>query len=151
MLKYPGNNQERKRPLQGQVPYLVNASLNYERPASGTKVAIAYHRSGDQIYALGTNDQAANPLVGYPDIMEKGRDLMDISWSQRVNKFLSLKIGVQNLLNAPVIMYEDFDRDYKYTVESTTGERPDIKYHGDVIRRKYYTRPYYSIGFNFIF
>lgn len=148
---YGGNEVGRKRPLQGQVPYLINASLNYERPASGTRVAISYHRSGDQIYALGTNRQRLNPLDGFPDIMEKGRDLMDFSWSQRVNKHLSLKMGVQNMLNAPVTLYEDYDRNYKYTEQQINTVGGTKVYSGDVIMRRFYTRPYYSIGFNFIF
>ena len=147
-LVYPGHDFPRKRPLQGQVPYLINASLNYENPGWGTKVSLAYHRSGDQIYSLGTSNYKPVELQsGFPDIMEKGRHLMDISWSQRLNKYLSLKAGVQNILNAPVTLYQDYTRDYKYSPET----KNEGVYDGDVLFRRYYVYPYYSLGFNFIF
>lgn len=151
-LIYWGHSTPRNRPLQGQVPYLLNASLNYENPKLGTKVAAVYHRSGDQIYAVGTGDYKAGDISsGFPDIMEMGRDLLDLSWSQRVNKYLSIKAGVQNLLNAPVTLYEDYGRDYKYQPEGSIHKDGRETGTGDVIYRRYYQRPYYSLGLNFIF
>ncbi|GEP94434.1 TonB-dependent receptor domain-containing protein [Chitinophaga cymbidii] len=151
-LIYYGHQAPRERPLQGQVPYLLNASLNYERPQTGTKVAIVYHRSGDQIYAIGTSEYTPGDInSGFPDIMEKGRDMLDLTWSQRVNKYLSIKAGAQNLLNAPMTLYEDYNRDYKYTPEQTSVKDGQTVNSGDVISRRYYQRPYYSLALNFIF
>ncbi len=151
-LVYPGQEHPRKRPMQGQVPYLVNASLNYENPKHGVKVAIIYHHSGDQIYAIGTAafipDQ---PSSGFPDIMEKGRGLLDFSWSQRLNRYFNIRAGVQNLLNTPWTLYEDYNRDYKYQQESSIVKDGATEGRGDVIYRRYYQRPYYSLGVNFIF
>lgn len=149
-LPFAGHAKPRNRPLQGQVPYLVNASLNYENPGWGTKLSVTYHTSGDQIYSLGTADYTpGNISSGFPDIMEKGRHLLDLSWSQRVNKLVSIKAGVQNILNSAITQYQDYNRDYKYTPESTTMKDGIRKYEGDVISRRYYANPYYSLGFNF--
>jgi TonB-dependent receptor len=151
-LVYPGQEHPRKRPLQGQVPYLVNASLNYENPKHGIKAAIIYHHSGDQIYAIGTSSFISNqPGSGFPDIMEKGRGLLDLSWSQRLNRYFSIRAGVQNLLNTPWTLYEDYNRDYKYQKETSLVKDGAAENSGDVIYRRYYQRPYYSLGVNFIF
>jgi TonB-dependent receptor len=151
-LVYPGQEHPRKRPLQGQVPYLVNASLNYENPKHGVKVAIIYHHSGDQIYAIGTAAFIpGQPTSGFPDIMEKGRGLLDFSWSQRLNRYFNIRAGVQNLLNTPWTLYEDYNRDYKYQQETSIVKDGATEGRGDVIYRRYYQRPYYSLGVNFIF
>ncbi len=103
--------------------------VNYEYPSWGTRLSLAYHTSGDQIYSLGTSEFETGGSEGFPDLMEKGRHFMDFSWSQRINKFLSLKAGVQNMFNAPVTLYEDYDRNYKYSPEHSDG---DI-HEGDVL------------------
>ncbi|BAV06022.1 TonB-dependent receptor [Filimonas lacunae] len=140
----------RERPMQGQSPYLFNASLNYENVGYGTKLALTFNRAGDYIYVVGANPDAGR---GDPDVMMKGRSQLDITWRQRINKIFSINAGVQNVLNAPVILYQDWKRNYHY--DALAGKPPVFNStlfdKGDIIYRRYYLKPYYSFSVNMIF
>ena len=143
-----GYANPRSRRLQGQSPYLVNASLNYEDAGNGTKISLSYNRAGDYLYAVGTNEGERLDT----DIMMQARDQLDLTWRQRINKMFSINAGVQNLLNAPMTMYQDFKRNYRFDPlavkpQPQNPSKPD----GDIIFRKYYPRPYYSLAVNMIF
>lgn len=143
-----GYANPRSRRLQGQSPYLVNASLNYEDAGKGTKISLTYNRAGDYLYAVGTNEGERLDT----DIMMQARDQLDLTWRQRINKMFSINAGVQNLLNTPMTMYQDFKRNYRFDPIAVkpppqTAVTPD----GDIIFRKYYPRPYYSLAVNMIF
>jgi len=142
-LPFTGFAGGRKRPMQGQSPYLLNASLNYENAGTGTKVALSYNRAGDYIYAIGANESERRDA----DIMMQGRDQLDITWRQRINKLFSISAGVQNVLNAPILLYQDWTRNYHYNPSHGTQQPPTG---GDAIFRRYYQRPYYSFGVNMI-
>lgn len=140
----------RSRPMQGQSPYLLNAALNYEDAGLGTRISLSYNRAGDYIYAVGANKGERADA----DIMMHGRDQLDITWRQRINKTFSVNAGVQNVLNAPFLLYQDAKNNYHY--DELTGKGPDpnggsIYDASDVIFRKYYPRPYFSLAVNMIF
>jgi TonB-dependent receptor len=128
-----GSRKDRKRPLQGQPPYIINLGLHYEDPAKGTKLALIYNRSGEVLGILGNND---GDLY---DIMIKGRNQLDFSYTQRITRFLHIKAGIQNILDAPFQQYQDIKRNYKY------DPAVDMNY------RSYKTGAYYSMALNFIF
>lgn len=143
-----GNTLGRKRPLQGQVPYIFNAALNYEDPALGTKLSLSYNVTGAMITYLGNNNHLAKPnIIGIPDVMQRSQHMLDFTWNQRINKYLHLKLGVQNLLDQKRELFIDYNRNYKYDGVSKTGD-PMEK---DMPYQLYSPRPYYSLGFNFIF
>lgn len=145
-----GYDGPRERPMQGQSPYLLNASLNYENPGTGTKLAITYNRAGDYIYVVGANPDANR---ADPDVMMRGRSQLDFTWRQRVSKVWSVNAGVQNLMNAPVMLYQDWKRNYRY--DALAGKPPvfggALFDSGDIIYRRYYLKPYYSLSVNMIF
>lgn len=71
-------------------------------------------------------------LVGdkqYPNIWEKSRNLIDWQISKEVNKKLELSFGINDLLNAKFIQYQNPDGGKKFTdqsvlfLQSTTGTR----------------------------
>lgn len=145
-----GYDGPRERPMQGQSPYLLNVSLNYENPGAGTKLALTYNRAGDYIYVVGANPDANR---ADPDVMMRGRSQLDFTWRQRVNKMFSINAGVQNLLNAPVLLYQDWKRNYRY--DALAGKPPafgsSLFNSADIIYRRYYLKPYYSFSVNMIF
>lgn len=142
-----GNRLGRKRPLQGQVPYILNAAMNYEDPAKGTKISLSYNITGPMIVLLGNNSHdAVNQVEGIPDVMQRGQNLLDLTWSQRINKHLHLKAGVQNLLDQKRELFVDFNRNYKY--DGVTKERRN--WEKDRPYQTFSPRPYYSLGLNFI-
>lgn len=140
----------RTRPMQGQSPYLLNASLNYENSGTGSKVAITFNRADDYIYAVGANKGERADA----DIMLKGRNQLDLTWRQRLNKTFSINAGVQNVLNTPYFLYQDWKNNYRY--DKITGAGPDVLNpsgydDGDVVYRRFYQNPYYSLALNMIF
>lgn len=151
------NRGDRRRPLQGQSPWLVNAILNYDNVRWGSRISLSYNYTADRINVVGNNDIAGDGIPipgggdtesGFPDIMEKGRGVLDFSILQRITKWLQIKASVQDLLNNPVLFYEDRNRNYKYNAEikDANGE-----YKGDNIFLRYKPYSYYTISFNFSF
>ena len=129
--------------MQGQSPYLINASLNYENAGAGTKVSLSFNRAADYIYAIGANKDERRDA----DIMMHARNQLDITFRQRLNRMFSVNAGVQNVLNAPVLLYQDWTRNYHYNASTGTHQPPAG---GDMVFRRYYPRPYYSFGINMI-
>jgi outer membrane receptor for ferrienterochelin and colicin len=94
--------QDSKRALQGQSPYLINAALSYEE--KDWSINAIYNRVGDRIYAVGDTN--------FPTILEQSRDQLDFTFARQFKK-LKVKLGVQNILNAPFNLYDDTFADYK--------------------------------------
>lgn len=143
-----GNQTGRKRPLQGQAPYILNSSLNYEDPAIGTKISLGYNVTGPMIVLLGTNShRPSEQITGIPDVMQRRQHLLDFTWSQRLNKHVHFKAGVQNLLDQKRELFLDFNRNYKYdgVVKDRDNWTKDRPY------QLFSPRPYYSFGLNFIY
>lgn len=155
------NRGDRRRPLQGQSPWLVNAILNYDNVRWGSRISLSYNYSADRISVVGNNDLAGDGIPGptgdnesgFPDIMEKGRGVLDFSILQRINKWLQIKCSVQDLLNKPILFYEDRNRNYKYNpevMETTPGSTYKTG-KGDNMFMRYKPFSYYTISFNFSF
>ncbi|AXY74372.1 TonB-dependent receptor [Paraflavitalea soli] len=153
------NRKDRRRPLQGQSPWLVNAILNYDNVRWGSRVSLSYNYSADRISSVGNNDIAGDGIDipgggdnenGFPDIMEKGRGVLDFSILQRINRWLQIKASVQDLLNNPVLFYEDRNRNYQYDAE-TREKDVNGRLKGDNIFLRFKPNSYYTISFNFSF
>ncbi|EON76879.1 TonB-dependent receptor [Lunatimonas lonarensis] len=97
----PGEDlsQDQRRPLQGQSPYIINAGLVYDHVERGFQVGAAYNVFGQRIYAVG------NYL--FPTIFELPRHAVDLTVSKNLTEKLTLKAGVQDLLNAPYRFFEN--------------------------------------------
>jgi len=89
--------QERK--LQGQSPYTINVGLYYDNSSTGTSVNLLYNRYGSRISEVG--------LGGFGDIEEQGRDLVDISASQKIYKNFEAKFSIRNLLGKDIYYIQD--------------------------------------------
>lgn len=153
------NRRDRRRPLQGQSPWLVNAILNYDNVRWGSRISLSYNYSAGRISVVGNNDIAGDGILtpggsdsepGFPDIMEKGRGVLDFSILQRINKWLQIKASVQDLLNQPVLFYEDRNRNYKYNPETNVKDASG-QFEGDNIFLRFKPYSYYTISFNFSF
>ncbi|WEK38374.1 MAG: TonB-dependent receptor [Candidatus Pseudobacter hemicellulosilyticus] len=146
MPQFPGYNAPRVRPMQGQSPYLLNASLNYEDAGRGTKVSATFNRAADYIYAVGSR----GGTMPDADIMMRARNQLDITWRQRINKIFSINAGVQNILNAPFLLYQDWTQNYEY---NAPPGKPTVPANGDtdLVFRKFHQYPYFSFAVNMIF
>lgn len=100
--------QDKKRPLFGQSPYTINASLNYTDDSAGFKLNIAYNIIGKRIIAVGNIDN--------PDVYELPRHQLDITFSKKVFRKFEIRGGVQNLLNARFLQMQDSNGDGKFSI-----------------------------------
>ena len=105
------------RPLQGQSPYLINAGLQYSGN-KGANISILFNQIGRRITQVGS--------LGYKDIYENPRKLVDIQVSQRLLKNVELKAGVSDLLHEDVIFYQDVNNNGKYD-DVTDNKMTSIK------------------------
>ena len=96
-------SQDKKRALQGQSPYIINGALGYE-DEKGFSFNMIYNRFGNRIFSVG--DDAFNTYY------EISRDQLDATISKKLKK-LKVKLGCQNIINAPFKLMEDSNRDNK--------------------------------------
>jgi outer membrane receptor protein involved in Fe transport len=86
------------RPLQGQSPYSINMGLSYQNIASGTNVNLLFNKIGTRII------EVANAYE--EDVVEKPRDLIDFSITQRLIDDVDLKFTVKDLLGKEQIFLQ---------------------------------------------
>ncbi len=82
-----------KRRLVGQAPYVVNGGLTYTTTDGSTSATLLYNRVGERINAAGES-----PL---PDVIQKPRNVMDISLRWGFARSASLRADLRNVLDAP--------------------------------------------------
>ncbi|HEX8577006.1 MAG TPA: outer membrane beta-barrel protein [Flavobacterium sp.] len=95
--------QQRKRALQGQSPYIINAALGYQ-DEKDFSVNLVYNRFGDRIFSVSDDN--------FPSIYELSRNNLDMTFSKKINK-TTFKVGIQNLLDDKYRFFEDSDRNEK--------------------------------------
>jgi len=78
------------RPLQGQSPYIVNASLGYDNREIGLSATLLYNVVGRRIILVGGQ--------GIPDAYEEPRNQVDFSVAKTFGKLQS-KVSIKNILN----------------------------------------------------
>ena len=95
------------RPLQGQSPYLINASLQYDVEKIGFMGTLLFNQVGRRILFVG--DKAV------PDIWENPRPLLDIQLAQKILKRRGeIKVNVSDIFNVRAYFYHDLDDNNKY-------------------------------------
>ena len=112
------NSLEKDRPMQGQSPYLVNASLFYDVPAIGLQIGALYNRIGKRIVGIGRVDTSTDSNINndVPDTYEMPRDILDFVISKSIGKHVSLKFNAQDILSQKLIFaqfHRFFDADSK--------------------------------------
>lgn len=109
--------QEHKRALQGQSPYIVNTILQYTDEASGLQWATSYNVFGKRIFAVSSSM--------FPSIYELPRHSLDITITKNFRDKLSLKAGIQDVLNMRYRFYQDTNRDTRI---DTVNDHPIFNY-----------------------
>lgn len=99
--------QDRVRALQGQSPYIVNLAAFYDDRDHGFAVNLFYNVFGKRIYRVGSDI--------FPTVYEMPRNMVDLTLSKTLGDRVTLKLGAQNLLNAPFRFNQDSNRDAKIT------------------------------------
>ncbi|HRI84393.1 MAG TPA: outer membrane beta-barrel protein [Ignavibacteria bacterium] len=91
---------EKERRLQGQSPYTINTGLFYDNYELGISANLLYNRFGDKISEVGRS--------GFYDVMEKGRDQLDLSISKTFFENFEAKFAVKDLFNQDKIYTQKF-------------------------------------------
>ena len=94
-----GSENRTERRLQGQSPYTINVGLYYDNPNTGTSANLLYNRAGKRISEVGINDLG--------DVEENGRNLIDLSISQKFLTRFSGKFTIGNLLGEDEVYTQD--------------------------------------------
>lgn len=122
---------ETKRRLQGQAPYAINLGLYYDNADLGTSLNLLYNRSGDRISEVGRR--------GFYDVFEKGRDLVDVSATQRLLKNFEVKFSIKDILN----------QDERFTQMVNLNQSSDEQVERDVRLVKSGTTYSVTLGYKF--
>jgi outer membrane cobalamin receptor len=102
--------QQKKRPLQGQSPFIINSALYYDDLTKGFNASMTYNIIGTRIYSVGD--------VLFPTIYELPRHSLDLTASKTVGSRATLKFGIQDVLDSAFRFYQDSDRNEKIDVNT---------------------------------
>lgn len=120
-----------KRPMQGQSPYVFNASLQYDIEKAGINTTLLYNQIGDRILYVGGDNT--------PPIWEASRPLIDFQIAKKILKNKAeLKLNMSDVLNQSTNYYIDVNQNSQY------DKRADAL----AIRRKYGTNVSFSFAYN---
>jgi TonB-dependent receptor len=97
------------RALQGQSPYILNAGLTYNIVKFGLSTTLIYNVIGDRIAQVGT--------VGYGDIYERHRNLLDFSINKRLGNRGEIKLTWGDILRPEFLYYQDNNASHKYEAD----------------------------------
>lgn len=88
-----GNDPEHAdtRPLFGQSPYIINATLSYSNDSADIKANVAFNIFGDRLVLVTKG--------GLPDIYELSRPSLDFNLSKTFKKRLKITFRAKNLLD----------------------------------------------------
>lgn len=98
--------QEKTRPLQGQSPYIINASLQYSNTKKEYGVSLAFNRIGERIVNVGN--------VEYGSYWENPRSVIDLQINKTFFKKLDIRFGIRDILAQNIIFYQNGDSDTSF-------------------------------------
>lgn len=105
------------RPLQGHSAHIFNFHIGYENPNWGTQATLLYNITSERIVSVG--------LLGAPDKFEQPFNQLDFVLSQNVNKWISMRLTMSNLLNDKfqVTQGDEITREFKRGRQFNLGVR----------------------------
>jgi TonB-dependent receptor len=121
--------QRNNRPLQGQSPYVFNTGLYYQNDSINLQFSILYNVFGPRLFMVGD--------IINGDWFEMPRGMLDISVTKGITKWLSVRLGVQNLINPRFYILSD---------QNTNG-KPDKDF--DIPYQDYREGRYFTLGLLF--
>ncbi len=97
------------RALQGQSPYIWNAGLSYNITKIDLSTTLVYNVIGDRVAQVGT--------VGYGDIYERHRNLLDFSVAKKLGSKGEMKLTWGDILRPEFMYYQDNNSSHKYEAD----------------------------------
>ncbi len=119
-----GNSTDRNRALANQSPYLINLGLYYANPTSGWQYNLLYNVAGPRIFLVGNLED--------PTTYEMPRHVVDFNISKKIKQQFEVRLGIQDILNAPFRFSQDYNGDRKIgsdvTSRSANADQDYIKF-----------------------
>ncbi|MDX9782158.1 MAG: outer membrane beta-barrel protein [Bacteroidales bacterium] len=102
---------EKDRAMQGQSPYIVNATLYYDNPNIGLSLGLLYNRIGRRIVGIGRVDTSSGGSINndVPDTYELPRDVVDFVATKSIGRKIEIRLSMRDILNQPVV-FEQYPR-----------------------------------------
>ncbi|NUN07843.1 MAG: TonB-dependent receptor [Ignavibacteriaceae bacterium] len=116
--------QASKRPLQGQADFILNTGIYYDDYDNDLSASLVYNKVGDRIAKVG--------YAGLGDVIEKAREVVDLSVSKKLFDMLSVKLLVRDM----------FAQDYRFIQKTPLGEK---------VAERYKTASQYSVSLTYQF
>jgi TonB-dependent receptor len=140
--KYRNGIVRSSRPMAGQSPYVINASLGYSAAQGKLNFNVLYNRIGQRIYVVGGEGQFA-------DVYEAPRNVLDYQISYTVGKRSEFRLNIKDMLNAPTFFYYDQNDNKKFDNPSiaTTLVNPNE----DFIFQRYRQGTTFSLTYSYKF
>lgn len=100
------------RPMQGQSPYVINATLQYDLEKIGLNTTLLFNQIGRRILYVG-NDQIS-------DIWEAPRPLFDLQVAKKIIKNKAeLRLNIADIFNRRAYFYHDQDDNGTFKAKSS--------------------------------
>ncbi|MBX7094121.1 MAG: carboxypeptidase-like regulatory domain-containing protein [Flavobacteriales bacterium] len=93
------------RPMMGQSPYILNGGLYYQNDSLGLSISLIYNRIGQRVVIVG--------VPGIPEVYEMPRNLMDLTVSKDLGKYVTLRFSIQDIFNNSTMLLQDANGDGK--------------------------------------
>lgn len=91
---------EEQRPMQGQSPYIINASIQYNDTKYDFGITLSFNYIGPRIWTVGN--------YYYPSIIENPRPILDLQITKSfLKKSLELRLNFKDLIAYDGIFYQD--------------------------------------------
>jgi TonB-dependent receptor len=120
------------RPMQGQSPYLLNVSIQYDVEKYGLNTTLLFNQIGRRIAFVGGDNN--------PAIWENPRPVLDFQIAKKVlHTRGEVKLNIADILNQQAIFYTDLNKNKKY----------DSNADAFAIKRKYGSNVSISFAYNF--
>lgn len=101
------SNTEVNRPMQGQSPYILNASIQYNDSKYDFGIALSFNYVGERIFSVGNSN--------FPTIWENPRPVLDLQLTKTfLKKKLELRLNFRDLIAYNAIFYQDNNNDKTY-------------------------------------
>jgi hypothetical protein len=118
-------------PLQGQSPFIINASLVYALPNSGTTLSGLFNYFDTRVARYGSGDPTQTSQAPPVNVLEKGRYSLDVKLQQDLGSMRFTFSGT-NITNQPVVWaldgsnWKQITRRYRPGAEWKLGVSYDV-------------------------
>jgi outer membrane receptor protein involved in Fe transport len=119
----PPNLILRRRPMEGQSPWMTNVSVSFIEPSLGSSLTLLYNKIGRRLDKV-QDTSARDDQNG--DIWEEPRDVLDLAFTQQLPAHIKFKFTVKNMLASDEVFTMGYD--WNKTPYGRVGHSPSYKF-----------------------